>query len=330
VILRGPAKRMGVGDVDISEPRMPRPLHFFGKVIEVKSPGMWVWALGRTLVDGPGDLAAARTVQEGLTIHARHPARRPDAYPGRNAAWNDYFYAVQGLLWDAPPPIADNDFFHRIAPVQLGPVQGFEKARFADSELSEIEAGIDDARGDLAGALSRIDGVGGWNYPKPDLGDFGTDYLYRAATAVSGLAALPPTEAMYMRALAPGGGALFDGAGHFKLSLPSAVPVDGFWSLTMYETTADGQFFLTENPIQRYAIGDRAPGLKRKADGGIDIWIGREDPGGTHTSNWLPAPAKGPFALSLRAYLPQADLLSGRYRLPAVQVLGAAPAPSGG
>ncbi len=325
VILRGPPKRIGVGDVDINELRMPRPPHFFGRVIEVRSPSMWVWALGRTLVEGPDDLPAARSVQEALTVHARHPASPPAAYPGRNAAWNDYFYAVQGLLWDAPPPPADADFFHRIAPVQLGPLQGFEKARFADSELSEIEAGIDDARGDLAGALSRLGGVGGWTYPKPDLGDFGVDYLYRAATAVSGLGALPPAEAMYMRALAPGGGGLFDGDGHFRLSLPGAVPVDGFWSLTMYETTADGQFFLTENAIQRYAIGDRTPGLKRGTVGGMDIWIGRDDPGGAHTSNWLPAPAKGPFALTLRAYLPQADLLSGRYRLPAVQALTAPP-----
>ena len=91
------------------------------------------------------------------------------------------------------------------------------------------------------------------------------------------------------------------------------------------DRTADGQFFFTDNPIRRYSIGDRTPGLSRRADGGLDIWIGRVDPGGTHTANWLPAPAKGPFALILRAYLPKNDLLSGRYRLPAVEMLQHAP-----
>jgi len=56
----------------------------------------------------------------------------------------------------------------------------------------------------------------------------------------------------------------------------------------------------------------------RGLDGALDIWIGRSDPGGARTANWLPAPKNGPFALTLRAYLPHAELLSGAYRLPAI------------
>ena len=130
-----------------------------------------------------------------------------------------------------------------------------------------------------------------------------------------------------MRALGPDGRALFDSEGHYKLTLPASVPVDGFWSLTLYEATAQGQFFLTENAIHRYAIGDRTPGLQRRPDGGLDLWIGRADPGGAHTANWLPAPASGPFALTFRAYLPKPELLNGHFRLPPVQVLGAPPPP---
>ena len=53
-------------------------------------------------------------------------------------------------------------------------------------------------------------------------------------------------------------------------------------------------------------------------DGTLDIWIGRADPGGERTANWLPAPKSGPFALYLRAYLPRAEFLDGRYRVPAI------------
>jgi len=133
--------------------------------------------------------------------------------------------------------------------------------------------------------------------------------------ALSGLAALPPEEAIYLRPVGPDGRTVFhDGA--YQLHLPGPLPVDGFWSLTMYEATADGQFFLTANPLNRYAIGDRTPGLVRGPNGEIDIFIARDDPGGAKTANWLPAPASGPFAVSLRAYLPRAELLDGRYRLP--------------
>jgi hypothetical protein len=87
----------------------------------------------------------------------------------------------------------------------------------------------------------------------------------------------------------------------------------------MYEATADGQFFFTDNPLDRYTIGDRTPGLKRNADGSLDIWIGRVDPGGDKSANWLPAPKSGPFSMYLRTYLPRAELLDGRFRFKAVE-----------
>ena len=62
----------------------------------------------------------------------------------------------------------------------------------------------------------------------------------------------------------------------------------------MYEATAQG-FFLAENPLGRYAIGGGTKGLRRNADGSLDIWIARQDPAGGRTENWLPAPATGPY-----------------------------------
>jgi hypothetical protein len=113
---------------------------------------------------------------------------------------------------------------------------------------------------------------------------------------------------------------MFSGDGPYVLRFPGNAqpPVDAFWSLTMYEATPEGQFFLVENPLGRYSIGDRTPGLARGADGSLEIWIARSDPGGARSANWLPAPASGPFTLSFRAYLPRPELLDGRYRLPAI------------
>ena len=136
--------------------------------------------------------------------------------------------------------------------------------------------------------------------------------------ALQGLGALPVAEAMYMKAAGDDGSGTFTGDGPYRLTMPAQLPLDGFWSLSMYEATADGQFFFTDNPLHRYTIGDRTQGLKRNADGTLDLWIGRTDPGGDKTANWLPAPQSGPFALYLRAYLPRPEMLDGRFRFPAV------------
>jgi hypothetical protein len=81
--------------------------------------------------------------------------------------------------------------------------------------------------------------------------------------------------------------------------------------------TPEGQAFLFENPIGRYAIGDRTPGLVRGRDGSLEIWIGPRDPGAERRANWLPSPTSGrPMQLNLRAYLPRPELSAGSYRLP--------------
>lgn len=92
-------------------------------------------------------------------------------------------------------------------------------------------------------------------------------------------------------------------------------------SLSMYRQTADGQLFFTETPINRYAIGDRTPGLKRGADGSLSISMSPTEPASSQNTNWLPAPAVGKFVLILRAYLPKPALIEGRYQPPAVRAV---------
>ena len=59
----------------------------------------------------------------------------------------------------------------------------------------------------------------GWSYPRPDLGNYGDDFVFRAAVATAGLGALDPAEAMYVWSAGDGRG-LFAGDGLYRLSLP--------------------------------------------------------------------------------------------------------------
>ena len=121
---------------------------------------------------------------------------------------------------------------------------------------------------------------------------------------------------MYFHASFAADGQRLTGDHKYVWKLPAAgVPADAFWSLTMYQGEPDGRFFLVENPIRRYAIGDRTPGLIKGADGSLEVLIQRTKPDGPLAANWLPAPA-GPMRLALRAYLPKPELRSRRWKVP--------------
>jgi hypothetical protein len=285
-------------------------------VVRLKTPHGWL--LVRTLADGPDDLPAVRRVQDGLKLSG--PAGvAPPAYATRQSPALEYFASVAQLLKADPPPATDRALFGRVASLGLTAQGGFDTKRFDAAAVAEIEAGAAEGRRALQG-MRPGGSAQGWTYPRSTLGYFNQDYLFRAAVALAGLAALPPSEAMYMQPLT-GQGRMLTGAGPWRLHFDAdKMPaVNGFWSLTMYEATPEGQFFLVENPIGRYSIGDRTPGLRTNTDGSLDIWIARSDPGAEKSANWLPAPPAGPFSLSFRAYLPKEELREGRYRLPALQ-----------
>lgn len=90
-------------------------------------------------------------------------------------------------------------------------------------------------------------------------------------------------------------------------------PVSAFWSLTMHGT----DLLFVDNPINRYAIGDRDE-LAFNADGSLDLYIQNEPPGQDKEANWLPAPA-GRFDMTLRLYWPWPQALDGRWTPPALQ-----------
>ena len=282
-----------------------------------------VWALGRTLVDGPHDLEEANEAQAAVTITGPKVIDAAGlAYAGHRAAgapWHDYFSEANRLLTEHRPPAADNPMLTTIGRLGIGPGNPFFLVKLTPEERAAIEAGVAEARAFVIDPQRRGNEVDGWYYPGPTLGNFGTDYISRAVVARTGLAALPREEAMYMRPTGEGGNALYDGRKAWRLRFDAGKlpPVNAFWSLTMYERTADGQSFFTPSAINRYAIGDRTPGLKTNSDGSLDIWIGHANPGPERESNWLPAPA-GPCTMTLRAYLPKPEVLNGSYRLPRI------------
>jgi len=119
-----------------------------------------------------------------------------------------------------------------------------------------------------------------------------------------------PEEALYFNNFfAADGQALKGGRAyrlHFKATDIPRTDALGFWSLTLYDAQ---RFQFIDNPLDRYALGSRDD-LVRNPDGSVDIYVQPTAPGGERDRNWLPSPASGDFKLTMRIYMPTADLVT--------------------
>jgi hypothetical protein len=120
---------------------------------------------------------------------------------------------------------------------------------------------------------------------------------------------------VYPRATEDRNGAALSGANRYVIRFPKGQlpPVNAFWSLTMYNSK---QAFI-ENPINRYAIGDRDK-LKFNADGSLTIYVQHGSPGKAKESNWLPAPPDS-FNIFMRLYWPKKEVVDGTWQPPPVE-----------
>jgi hypothetical protein len=287
----------------------------------IRAPSDDVLVLARIVVDGPADLAQVHALQDGIQIAAlnQRKSQRPKGIapvPGNAAA---FVASVNQALALNEVPSYETPLLERFASVGI-----CGKKCSWDALPGDVRAEWDRRFPAMLASLKKPiagDGkpVDGWNHNPPQIGNFGTDYNYRAVVALNALLAMEPAEAVYPSTETDTRGDSLTGERKYRLHIPaSGVPVEAFWSLSMYELMVDGRRFFSANPINRYAIGDRTRGLKKNADGSIDILVQHDAPGGDGDANWLPAP-RGPFSMVLRAYQPKSDILDDRFRIPGVE-----------
>ena len=152
-----------------------------------------------------------------------------------------------------------------------------------------------------------------WKFP-----DRATAYFFRSIIARVGLWGNHGYEANYLQIFEDHQGQQLNGSHKYAIHFDELPPADAFWSVTMYDMP---KFYLVENPIKRYSIGDRTPGLKYNEDGSLDIYMQKDSPGPENESNWLPCP-KGDFRPILRIYQPRPEALDSTYVLPTIRRVG--------
>ncbi|MFF2777577.1 DUF1254 domain-containing protein [Streptomyces sp. NPDC058052] len=284
-----------------------------------------VGIVGRTYLAGPEDVPALRAVQEGYRLRplseytdsaAPHPAEEP-VWPVRREGDTDtveFFAVLDFLLGFFPVLDADRDLRARLAALGVDGGGEFEPAALSPELRAALRAGIADGRAELtaaAAALTRSDHLFGTRDA------VGAEPLRRATGAHDGLYGLPEAEAWYgIPQRDPAADGPPDGSRHaytLRFAPGRLPPARFFWSASLYGLP---ERFFTENEIDRYAIGDRTPGLVHDDDGGLTLYLAHRRPADPkHAANWLPAPA-GPFVVVVRLYGPDPSVLDGRWSLP--------------
>ena len=273
------------------------------------------WLLVRMLVDGPNDLPAATRELRRVSLDASAAHAIPTQAVPTGAVDSANFLEVtnEALGRNPLPPRGA-----RFGAVGIRPGTASVFAQLPAAVRAQWTAALPRLRAELAGGVTGTGTVvDGWSYASANIARFGDDDASRARVALGGLGALPREEAVYISAACDAAGAPLDGRRAYVAHIPAHLPVGAFWSLTMYRVEADGKLFLVDNPLGRFALGDRSASLHAERDGGFDIFVQPVAPSGERVVNWLPTPA-GPFRLVFRGYLPTGALLDGSFRLPPV------------
>lgn len=153
----------------------------------------------------------------------------------------------------------------------------------------------------------------GWNGPS-NASQFGSDYLNRVAISKSSKFQNTPAETQYMFKEVDNNGDIFNGSNQYKITFAETPPVNGFWSLTVYNS----KHFFEPNEMNRYSLGTKNKSLKFNEDGSLTLYFGTKSPGKDLETNWIPAP-EGIFSLLLRHYWPKQAVLDGTWIPPVVE-----------
>jgi hypothetical protein len=311
----------------------------------INAPSNLFAIVGRYAVDqNDEDVKIVNALQDDtwLTPLSRYPEKPDnserklgdrDPLPYDKRVGEDYLFWEQLRSWMKlfPPPEAEKEYIKKFE--SLGLLADESPYVNPSPELVEmLKPAKAEAVEFIKANLALGEPVNGWRLA-PHIFDYNLDYfevgtdptwaikdrakahIVRAVAARVGLWGNHGYEANYLQVYEDGNGDPLSGEHKYVLHFDAVPPVDAFWSITMYNMP---DFYLVENPINRYAIGDRTTGLKFNDDGSLDIYMQYESPGAEKESNWLPTP-KGKFRPILREYSPHPEALDGTWVVPPIK-----------
>ena len=290
-------------------------------VTRIDVPTSMAWSITRIVLSGEEDLPNVYAIQEKMKLMPLSDYISGDTYEpprGSYSEENDYipvdkvlsmdpitfFNKANELMVKNPPAAADKEMLEKIAAVNIGPGMEFDTSVLTGDVAENWKTMLTEIRLKLIKEGQKFSKkLGQWNYFGEPIGDFNTEYAYRALVALAGLGANTVEVALYPKIEQDADGNTLTGEKSYLLHFESCPQVleGGFWSVTAY----GDDDFLIDNPIDRYCINDRS-GLQANDDGSVDVILSEDAP--KDTTNWLPV-GDGGFHLFMRIYTPDMDAL---------------------
>ena len=313
---------------------------------EIKAPTNLAWIIARILVQGPDDVnnvvpilkqittkplsqiqsSLSSTSFPSTTNTTTTSASTQGTVPKKPTAEDvpklgiKVFDEISLYMKDNMPPSNESNLLQKFATIGVGPGKIPSVEVKNTTILNALNTSIPEAEKLItARTINTAESPNGWKYDM-NVGDFGTDYLLRAATAKTIIGANVAEEALYPTASTDTQSNPLNGTNNYVIHFNAGQlpPVKGFWSVTAYNKDK----FLVDNPINRYNLGNMTKSLKYGNDGSLDIYVQNTSPGTDKESNWLPIPADT-FSLTLRFYIPEEPILNEKYQYPTLQVVEA-------
>lgn len=235
----------------------------------------------------------------------------PESQGGGETRWVDpetFFDELPAALRLTPPLPGEEAWYAQMQAV----LDAAAKTPAIKDQLKQVAI---EADRDLVGPLFEFRNYGvpignGWT-TAPNGARFGYDYLTRTAVAKSNMYVNRPDETRYFYLDLDSQGQRLNGAHRYTVTFKTPPPVNGFWSLTMYNE----HHFFEPNRLNRFSLGTKNKSLQSNPDGSLTIYVQHDSPGPDKEANWLPAP-KGDFSLYTRTYWPKPEVNEGKWTPP--------------
>ena len=290
-------------------------------VTRIDVPTSMAWSITRIVLSGEEDLPNVYAIQGKMKLMPLSDYISGDTYEpprGSYSEENDYipvdkvlsmdpitfFNKANELMVKNSPTAADKEMLEKIAAVNIGPGMEFDTSVLTGDVAENWKTMLTEIQLKLIKEGQKFSKkLGQWDYFGEPIGDFNTEYAYRALVALAGLGANTVEVALYPKIEKDADGNTLTGEKSYILHFESYPQVleGGFWSVTAY----GDDDFLIDNPIDRYCINDRS-GLQANDDGSVDVILSEDAP--KDTTNWLPVGVGG-FHLFMRIYTPDMEAL---------------------
>ncbi len=234
----------------------------------------------------------------------------------------DYFQLLSVALNDPAmtkrtDSLKEVETLARLAKIGLQQGTLFDPAALDQPTKAALEAGFEAGKQVVKDAVrGGMIPMNGWMVTK-DMGNFGTDYLTRAAIADAGWGGPEAKSHIGGFCFVDLDGQQLNGGQPYTLTFDTnnLPPCTEFWSIPIY----DIEGYFVHNEIDRYTVNSfmyERGEFYVDNQGILTFYIQRERPTDPdQAKNWLPAP-EGDFRLVARFYGPKANLIDGSYPMP--------------